>query len=104
MSGGVDVELDSDAIADFLAGPEVMHLMAEVGEVVTERARALAPKKTGRGAAAINHEEGRDDEGPFTNIGYDDPQAFYMEFQELGTSHAAARPHLRPAINEDVNL
>jgi HK97 gp10 family phage protein len=71
--------------------------MAAAADEVVERARHMAPKRTGAGAASI-HKEPREDSGEV--VGYDvswDTEHDYMRFHELGTEHMPARPFLRPA-------
>jgi HK97 gp10 family phage protein len=97
------LEFDQEALAELLQG-EIGEQVADLaGAQVAEKARALAPKRTGKGAASIHHEVDRDGDGPFANVGYD-PDGFYMAFQELGTQFQPPQPHLRPAISEDLNL
>lgn len=97
------VDLDSRAVDKLAGDTQAKALMDRVGRQVADRAADLAPKRSGRGAAAISHDVDSDTDGAFTNVGYE-PQGWYMAFQELGTASHAPQPHLRPAIGEDLNL
>ena len=69
-------------------------------EVIREEAQRLAPKRTGRGAANIEIQvEQASGSNTTAKVGYDKKDAWHMVFQELGTRHHAAQPHLRPAID-----
>lgn len=69
-------------------------------EVVRDEAQRLAPKRTGRGAAGIKVEADQVSGSRTTaKVGYDKKDAWHMGFQELGTLHHAAQPHLRPALD-----
>lgn len=103
MAASHRLQLDSAAIADLSRGPMVEDLADEVGAQVADRARELAPKRTGKGASNIAHQVGEDVDGVFVDVGYK-PDGFYMAFQELGTEHNPPRPHLRPAIDAPVDL
>jgi len=66
------------------------------------RHQASAPGKppavdTGRLRASYTWRIGRDARGPYVEIGTD---VLYAPFLEFGTRKMAARPHLRPAVNE----
>lgn len=77
------------------------------GEVVRERASELAPRSKGsgnhpKGGHAADHllvvprpgaGEGRARVGP-------DKDGWYLQFAEFGTRNKAARPFLRPALDE----
>lgn len=64
-------------------------------DAVAENARALAPKRTGKGAASIHAER----TGPAEFKVSWDQEHFYMQFAELGTEKEAPRPFLRPALD-----
>lgn len=77
--------------------PEVLDAMQDAGELIAARARALAPKRTGAGAASIRGELVRDPiAGTHVRVAWDRDH-FYMYFAEVGTEHQRASPFLRPA-------
>ena len=88
------------ALGDNTRG-ELLRKAALAGaEVVREEAQRLAPKRTGRGAAGIKVEADQTSGSSTTaKVGYDSKTAWYMLFQELGTRHHSAQPHLRPALD-----
>jgi HK97 gp10 family phage protein len=100
---GSGIQWDRGALDAFLDGEIGEEICDLAGQQVADKARELAPKRTGRGAASIHHEVERDGDGPVANVGYS-PEGFYMAFQELGTQYQEAQPHLRPAISEEVEL
>lgn len=100
---GYRLEFDDSELSDLLDGEIGEEIADQAGAIVADRARELAPKRSGTGAASIHHEVDRDADGPFANVGYSE-EGWYMAFQELGTQYAPAQPHLRPAISEDLNL
>lgn len=99
---GYRLDLDKRAIARLAVGDEVVDFLDGVGQAKADRAEQLAPKKTGRGARAVEHETGQDDDGVYTRIGYA-AGGFYMSFVELGTEDTPPEPHLRPALDEPLD-
>lgn len=73
--------------------------------VVKDGARARAPRdpnSTEHGADHIEIEIDQKQRNKVRfNIGYDKRKAFHLKFQETGTQHHGAQPHLRPALDED---
>jgi HK97 gp10 family phage protein len=79
--------------------PDVKRQVRENANAVRREARRLAPKRTGALRRSLTVENVYD---PATKrvhyrVGWDRRVAFYGPIVELGTSRAAARPHLRPA-------
>lgn len=95
----VRVVLDPAAIASLAETPEAAEMAQEAGDVIADRARDLAPKRTGAGAASIRADVGDDEDGYYADVSWD-ADHFYMGFAELGTERQAARPFLRPALDE----
>lgn len=72
-------------------------------EVIRQEAERLAPRDprtSDHAAEQIKHQQGRVTRTEATaEIGYDKRKAWYLRFQELGTKHHRAQPHLRPAMD-----
>jgi len=102
-SDGFRFEPDDGALEDLFTGPEALDFLDVVGEAKAELAKAYAPKRTGFGASHIDHEVDTDSDGAYVRVGYQGP-GFYLAFQELGTERFPPQPHLRPALDEDLNL
>ena len=102
MPAGFRVQVDASAVARLAEDPDMAAFLDDVGAAKADRARELAPKRTGRGAASIDHEVGVDDDGAYARVGYR-PEGYYMAFVELGTSDTTPDLHLRPALDEDLD-
>ena len=76
--------------------PQVQDATRARAEQVADRARSLAAKDTGAGAASIHAEQDRD--GSW-RVSWDSEHD-YMRFPEFGTENMAAQPALRPAARE----
>lgn len=77
--------------------PEVVEALQDIGDDIAERAKALAPKRTGALAEGIHAELGRDPiAGLEVRVSYSKDE-FYGLFHELGTEKNPATPFLRPA-------
>jgi HK97 gp10 family phage protein len=97
-------EVDGRALERQLAyNPDVTSALDKVGKAIADDARALAPKRTGKGAKSIHHEIGFDENGAYVRISWDERQ-FYMQFSEFGTSRQEANPFLRPAAATPRNI
>jgi hypothetical protein len=68
-----------------------------MGEQVVQRARELAPVRTGNLRAGLGYQVS---DRKLTIIS----AVYYGGFVELGTRNMAARPHIRPALNEASRL
>ena len=90
-------------MADIESGSEMRALLDKVGGAVAERARGLAPKLSGAGAASIDHEVVEAGGRMSVRVSWGADQ-FHMEFQELGTSRMPANPFLRPALDGPVSI
>lgn len=99
MADDFRLNLDPDAVAELADRPEAVAMLEDVGEQVADRARELAPKVTGAGAASIQGQVGSDDEGAYADVSWDQDH-FYMGFAELGTEHQPPTPFLRPALDQ----
>lgn len=72
-------------------------------DVIRDEASARAPRETGRLAAGIDlNVSVTKQRKAVVDVGYP-RNVFYGTFQELGTSHHPAQPHLRPAIDSAKN-
>lgn len=99
MAGDVRVDLDKHAIAELDSDDAAEDLAQDVGDRVASRARHLAPKRTGEGAASIHAETDVDDESAYADVSWDKDH-YYMYFQEVGTEKMPAHPFLRPALDQ----
>lgn len=69
--------------------------LMELAQPVVRGAQAMAPKRTGLGAASIHAEFG---EQSSVDISWS-RERYYMKFHELGSVHLPARPFLVPALD-----
>lgn len=95
----IEFTLDKGALADLVEGSEGVAMLQAVGDEIAALAADKAPKRTGQGAASIQAVVSADEVGPHADISWDRDH-FYMGFAETGTEHEAARPFLRPALDE----
>lgn len=89
MAAGFRLDLDSAAIDDLAFGPEARELAQDAGDAVAKAARALAPKRTGAGAASIRAAVSQDASGAYAEVSWDKDHA-YMRFSN--------RHFLEPAL------
>ncbi len=88
------------ALVDNTRGTLLREAALAGAAVVRAEAERLAPRRTGRGAAGIKVQATQtSSSSQKAEIGYDRKTAWHMLFQELGTRHHSARPHLRPALD-----
>lgn len=99
----VRLRLNQHEIDQLDENSDAVELTLAMAWNVALEARARAPRLTGAGAASIQPWPGRDQRGPYADIGWDDLH-FYMRFHEDGTSKHAARPFLRPALDRYMHL
>jgi HK97 gp10 family phage protein len=97
------VHLDDRALRAVLEGHGVTEALQRIGDEVAQRAAQAAPKRTGAGAASIHAETVTDATGTHVRVGWDSAH-WYMLFSEIGTSQAAARPFLRPALDGHYDI
>jgi HK97 gp10 family phage protein len=76
----------------------------EGAKVVRDRARELAPKKTGRLSRGIRARVVQSWPTMALSVVGFDRRVFYGRFLELGTSKISAKPFLRPALDEMENV
>lgn len=69
--------------------------LLRLGLRVQNEARKFCPVDTGRLRSSIQHVPGRDDRGPYVDVG---SNVKYAPFIEFGTFRAMAQPYLRPAL------
>lgn len=91
------VVVDDRAIGDYTGSLDVLEMLLEVAEPIIDRAQALAPKRTGEGAASIRSEPVLDGPDWTVRISWDRDH-FYLGFFEAGTKHITAQPFLEPAL------
>lgn len=82
----------------YTRGGEVERAVTDEADGIVERAKVLAPKRTGALAAGIHHEIDVDDQGLIAKVSYDARQ-FWGKFQELGTEKMSPHPFLRPSLD-----
>ena len=85
--------LNLAAIARLDRHPQVQDDTEEAAQFVADKARSLAAKDTGAGAASIHAEPLR---GGGWGVSWD-PAHDYMRFPEFGTEDMPPQPALRPA-------
>lgn len=91
-----------EVVAALTQTREVKAQVRRVAVAIRDDARRLAPKRTGALRRSIKVENVYD---PVTGkveyrVGWDKRIAFYGPLVELGTEHAPAQPHLRPAADK----
>lgn len=96
------VVIDLAEIAALTRHPRVVDAVEYAGEAVASRARDLAPRASGAGAASIHAETVAHDRDPVVRVSWDRDH-FYMRFQEEGTENMPANPFLRPAADSLLN-
>lgn len=69
---------------------------------ITQRARALVPRDSGRLFASIGST--RVVSGLQGQVGITNREAYYWRFVEFGTSRMAAQPFFRPAAEQERNV
>lgn len=93
----VRVVLDQAAIRAYARDPSMGPALVEAAGRGVAQAKALAPRRSGAGAASIGVEPVLD--GPeWTAHASWDQVHHYMMFHELGTRYLPARPFLVPAF------
>jgi HK97 gp10 family phage protein len=105
----VDLELDSEESVTTL-GADMAKLMRRSAPVQPDeqrRRRQAQPKgresvRRRPGKTTIRSRKGRDGRGFFVDVG-PSKAAFYLAFVEWGTSKMAAKPFLRPAIEQAIS-
>lgn len=80
--------------------PDVLDRAMQMGQALAERARVLAPKRTGRLSRSIHPQIARDPVvGLHVRVSWE-KKYYWGLFQELGTEHHPPHPFLRPAAAE----
>ncbi len=105
---GVDELIEAlDKVASAVSGQEVKEgLMKRVGIPLRDKARAMAPVKTGELRRAIYAAYG-DENKPTILVGVNykiAPHAHLVEFGHAGPHPAPPHPYMRPAIAESIEL
>lgn len=111
MAVGGRIQWDDNAVRAFMTSPDgpVARLLSTAGEKVTQEAKRLAPvsphgshgRQSGYLRSQIGWHLGADALGPYVDISspaLSVEGAPYGLFQEVGTRHMSAQPHLRPAL------
>ena len=84
-------------VGEAVQGATLAQAAREAAELVVARARARAPRRTGKVKASITRKAVRRSTTQVVeNVGYDG--VFYGHFQEFGTKHHRAQPHLQEAL------
>jgi HK97 gp10 family phage protein len=90
------VTIDRGALDRLLQRGGVARDLMQRGDRVAERQQQLAPRESGRLAAAIAPRLRRDDDGIFCDVG---PWGvWYAWFPEFGTFEQPAEPFIRPSL------
>jgi HK97 gp10 family phage protein len=96
------VEIDAAAFQEGAAAAlkdfdvQAARIVLALGDKIVSTAEALVPHGvTGVLEGSIGSEPGRNERGPYVDVGTSDPVGFYQEF---GTSKMAAHPFMRPAL------
>lgn len=107
FEGADDLIAKLDEIATAVSGQEIKEgLMRRVGIPLRDRARAMAPVKTGELRRAIYAAYG-DENKPTILVGVNykiAPHAHLVEFGHAGPHPAPPHPYMRPAIAESIEL
>jgi HK97 gp10 family phage protein len=98
IRGTDELERRLRRIPDAIGGRHLVEATEQGAEITRSLAADLAPRRTGESAKHIGTERAK--QGPTraeVNIGYE-PEGYRLIFQELGTAHHPAQPHLVPAL------
>ena len=97
LTGDKKLKRQLRKVGEAVQGATLAQAAREAAELVVQRARARAPRRTGRLRASIARKAVRRSKTQVVeNVGYDG--VFYGHFQELGTKHHSAQPHLQDAL------
>lgn len=101
LEGGEELGRKLRSLDDEMSGAHLLEAALEGSEVIRASASARAPRDEGVLAenidtAAVSAKRDR----AVTHVG-PNAKAWHGIFPELGTSHSAAKPYLRPAMDED---
>ena len=107
ITGGSEIAANVARLSKALPAPIRRKILADAGEIIAERARELAPSRTGnlRDSIVVS-DRVRAGVGQGLTIGDDDasvfvgPTAFYGHMVEFGTVKSAAHPFMRPAWDQ----
>lgn len=89
--------IDQAAVDALGKDPAILAAVEKIAEDVAARIRKRAPEGTGTGAQSVHVEP--DPDGAGFRVGWD-KQHFYLSFHEYGTQYEAARPFVRPTVDE----
>lgn len=101
MSGDTVVRIRDSEVDRLLRDPEIADLLMNSSLPIVARARLGAPKRTGRGAASIHAESVLDGPEITVHVSWS-RDAFYMYFQDQGTSRLPALHFLEDALEGAV--
>ena len=91
------VVVDGRAIDSIAGSQDVLEMLLDAADPIITRAKAIAPRRTGEGAASIHGEPVLDGPDWTVRVGWDRDH-FYLYFHDRGTEKLAARPILEPAL------
>lgn len=97
MPDNVRVVTDERAVRALSSSNEMRDLLLELAEPVVARAKALAPKATGRGAASIRSEPVLDGDEWTVRVSWERDQ-FHMYFRDRGTVYQSGSEFLERAL------
>ena len=95
--GFTELQDELKEIADSADQAHINKALDSGAEIIVQRARSLAPVRTGRLRSGIVADP---PDGDKIDIGWT-KEAFYRRFLENGTSKMAARKHLAPAYEQN---
>jgi len=100
IQGMKELERKLKRLPDAVGGRHLAAAVEKAAEIPRGAAESLAPRRTGRAAEHIVVElQESTPRRAEAFIGYEKP-GFYLLFQELGTLHHPAQPHLVPALEQ----
>lgn len=97
----VRVDVDERAVHELSGSLDMRNLLLESAEPIVTGEQALAPKRTGEGAASIRSEPVLDGSVWTVRVAWDRAH-FYMYFHDRGTRYMPARPFVEPAVEAAI--
>lgn len=101
LKGAQELERVLKRASDAVARESLVEATAAGAKVIVDGARRRAAKDTGKGAESIHATVTERSRFSVTQSIGPSKNAFYMRFVEFGTVKTAARPFLRPALDEE---
>lgn len=103
ISGAAELERALRTLGPRVAGNVSGRALRAMAKPIVQRARELVPVDTGRLKKSITTKLHRMRGGQRTiDIGFKRPTSRRAHLTEYGTAHSAARPFMRPALDENA--